>query len=243
MGRISTALAVVAFAHAFLLAPEWAHGGGQHPKPPYPPSGVIQGITWHWDTHATAAPGSDLWPVTWGADGNLYAAWGDGGGFGGTNSDGRVSMGFARIEGPPGSYVGVNVNGGKNSEHPASFPRKGKTGGMIAVRGTLYAWLNLQDGTWPGVNQSLAWSTDRGATWTRAPWVFPKGAGNFKPARFLNSTRGHRGVPERLTGFVYFYRFSVYGDGARQGINGHDRSNLVKATLTHKRRGAHDLRR
>jgi len=97
-------------------------------EPPYPPSSVIKSITWHWDTHTTAAPGSDLWPVTWASDGDIYVAWGDGGGFGGTNSDGRVSMGFARITGAPESYVGINANGGKNPEAPASFPKKCKTG-------------------------------------------------------------------------------------------------------------------
>lgn len=34
------------------------------PKPPYPPSPVIAGIAWDWTTRRTAAPGSDLWPVT-----------------------------------------------------------------------------------------------------------------------------------------------------------------------------------
>src|SRR4051812_48998428 len=68
---------------------------------PYPNSKVFGGIEWHWDTYKTAAPGSDLWPVTWGPDDHLYAAWGDGGGFGGSDSDGRVSLGFARIEGDP----------------------------------------------------------------------------------------------------------------------------------------------
>src|SRR6266853_1666800 len=66
---------------------------------PYPPSTVVRDIHWHWDTYQTAADGSDLWPVTWGPDNNLYAAWGDGGGFGGTDTDARVSLGFARIEG------------------------------------------------------------------------------------------------------------------------------------------------
>jgi hypothetical protein len=33
-------------------------------KPPYPPSPVIEDITWHMDTHITAAPGSDIWPIT-----------------------------------------------------------------------------------------------------------------------------------------------------------------------------------
>lgn len=37
-------------------------------------------------------------------------------------------MGFGRIEGEPQRYRGVNINGGKNPEQPASFPNKGKTG-------------------------------------------------------------------------------------------------------------------
>lgn len=98
---------------------------------PYPPSPVIQRITWDWDTLKQAAPGSDLWPITWASDGHLYAAWGDGGDFGGTNSDGRVSMGFARIGGPPEASVAANVNGGKRPENPTSFPDQGKTGGIV----------------------------------------------------------------------------------------------------------------
>src|SRR6516164_2540440 len=110
---------------------------GPTQEPPYPPSSVIKGLTWHWDTYQTAAIGSDLWPVTWGDDDNLYVAWGDGGGFGGTDSDGRVSMGFARIEGGPERFQAFNVNGGKNPEHPPSFPKKGKTAGLICEGGVL----------------------------------------------------------------------------------------------------------
>jgi hypothetical protein len=121
---------------------------------------VVESIAWNWETLVTAAPGSDLWPVTWGPDDHLYAAWGDGGGFGGTDSDGRVALGFARIEGNPENWHGVNVNGGKNPEHPASFPRKGKTTGVAFVDGVLYATVNLEDGKWPEVNHVLAWSTN-----------------------------------------------------------------------------------
>src|SRR5437870_5028221 len=108
---------------------------------PYPPSTVIENITWHWDTHRTAAPGSDLWPLTWASDGNLYAAWGDGGGFGGTDQDGRVSLGFARIEGEPERFSGSNLNGGKNPQNRSSFQKRGKTGGLLASAGVLYAWI------------------------------------------------------------------------------------------------------
>jgi hypothetical protein len=181
-----------------------------HAGSPYPPSPVIESLVWHWDTHRTAAPGSDLWPVTWGWDGNLYAAWGDGGGFGGTNSDGRVSMGFARIEGSPESFRGININGGRDRENPASFPDKGKTGSILCVDGVLYARLNQQDGPWPDVNHGLAWSDDHGKTWQKTAWVWPKGEGNFKPTSFANFGRDYTGVPEPLAGHVFVY-------GTRQG--------------------------
>jgi len=182
-----------------------AVAGSAAPKSPCPPSEVFQSITWHWETHKTAAIGSDLWPVTWGADDQLYAAWGDGGGFGGSDTDGRVALGFARIEGDQEDRRGINVNGGKNPEHPASFARKGKTTGLLSVGGVLYATVNLEDGKWPDVNHILVWSTNNGATWSKADWLFPKGDGNFQPAKFLTFGRDYQGVPASLTGYVYIY--------------------------------------
>jgi hypothetical protein len=178
---------------------------GSAQEPPAPPSRTIKSITWHWDTYQTAALGSDLWPVTWGPDDHLYLSWGDGGGFGGTDSDGRVSMGFARIEGGPEHFQGFNVNGGKNPEHPASFPKKGKTGGLLFDEGILYANINLQDGEWPDVNHVLEWSTNQGASWTKSDWLFPKAVGDFQPARFLNFGKDGAGVPASLTGYIYLY--------------------------------------
>jgi hypothetical protein len=198
------------------------------PPPPYPPSAVIRHLTWHWETLRTAAPGSDLWPITWGPDGHLYAAWGDGGGFGGSDTDGRVSMGFARLEGGPEDFRGINVNGGKHPEHPASFPRKGKTGGLLFVDGTIYASINLQDGPWPNVNHVLAWSTNQGATWTKADWIWPKGVGNFSPAKFLNFGRNYTGVLHGLEGFVYLY-------GPRQAAREGEEKELFMARVPKER--------
>src|SRR3974377_70227 len=94
---------------ALLLSlPGSASSPQEDARPPYPPSPVIAGITWDWTTRRTAAPGSDLWPVTWGADDQLYAAWGDGGGFGGSDTDSRVALGVARIEGTPEDWRGIN---------------------------------------------------------------------------------------------------------------------------------------
>jgi hypothetical protein len=210
VASLMLALGAAAFAVADPPTPKNPSAKGGATDPPYPPSRVIAGLTWDWTTRRTAAPGSDLWTVTWGADDNLYAAWGDGGGFGGTDQDGRVATGFARIEGPPERFVGFNVNGGKNPAHRASFAERGKTGGMLAVGDRLYAWLNTQNGKWPDVDQALIWSDDGATSWKRSPWAFPKGRGNLKPATFLNFGKGYTGIPEDVRGYVYFY-------GQRQG--------------------------
>jgi len=179
------------------------HSAPSSTKPPYHHSSVILDIVWDWKTYVTAAPGSDLWPVAWAQDDHLYAAWGDGGGFGGTDSDGRVALGIARIQGMPEDWHGINVNGGKNPEHAASFPRKGKTTGLASVDGVLYATVNLENGTWPDVDHALEWSTNNGASWARAEWLFPKGSGNFQPAKFVAFGKDYTGLPEPLAGYVY----------------------------------------
>ncbi|MBA2565984.1 MAG: hypothetical protein H0V09_11270, partial [Gemmatimonadetes bacterium] len=62
-------------------------------------SPVISGITWDFADTAQTAMGSDMWPVTWHTDDEIHISWGDGGGFGGTNSDGRVPVGFGKVSG------------------------------------------------------------------------------------------------------------------------------------------------
>jgi hypothetical protein len=112
-------------------------------------------------------------------------------------------MGFARIEGGPENFRGFNINGGKYPEHPATFPKKGKTAALLFDQGILYTSINLQDGKWPDVNHVLAWSADKGATWSKCDWMFPKGVGNFLPGRFLNFGKDGAGVPGSLAGYVY----------------------------------------
>lgn len=111
-------------------------------------------------------------------------------------------MGFARIEGPPENYIAVNINGGQNGRHPASFPTKGKTGGIIFVDGVLYARLNQQDGDSPNVNHSLIWSEDSAASWKQSSWVCPKGKGNFKPNTFLQFGKDYAAARDD---YVYLY--------------------------------------
>jgi hypothetical protein len=158
---------------------------------------MISGIQWEFDTMIQLAPGSDLWPTTWAADGNVYTSWGDGGGFGGTDRRGRTSLGFGRLEGPPERPLGENIWGGHNARNSATF--NGKCTGIISVGGILYAWINMQNGHPPDVR--LAWSTDLGAHWKLTDWAFPK-SGRFFPGTFLNFGRDYRGSQDD---YVYAY--------------------------------------
>src|ERR671923_25983 len=54
------------------------HGRDVTPlTPPYPPSPAIKEVIWDYSSHRQAAPGSDLWPITWADDDHLYTVWGD----------------------------------------------------------------------------------------------------------------------------------------------------------------------
>lgn len=177
----------------------------QSPTPPYGPSPVARGVEFDWSTHHRAAQGSDNFQLTWSADGHLYGAWGDGGGFGGTNSDGRVSLGVARVEGDWRDYRGVNVWGGKDAERPATVdgkPVDGKSWGMVAVGETLYMWVS------PGSPLSdmrrearLYRSQDGARSWTPASWAFTLDDALMIPT-ICQFGRGYEGARD---GYVYHY--------------------------------------
>ncbi|HSI13317.1 MAG TPA: hypothetical protein VK961_14800 [Chthoniobacter sp.] len=138
-------------------------------RPTYPPSPVIEHVEFDFSTHKRFALGGDNWPTTWADDGHLYTAWGDGGGFGGSNSKGRVTIGVARVEGDAATYAGHNVWGGFAAEHPAQF--EGKSYGILSVGGVLYMWVEHQPEPHLAACQ-LATSQDHGATWRLADWSF-----------------------------------------------------------------------
>jgi len=170
------------------------------PTVPYPPSDCIKGVSFDWSTHRRAAPGSDNWPVTWADDGHQYAAWGDGGGFGGTNSQGRVSLGVARIEGPWDDHQGYNVWGGHEAEHPATL--EGKSYGIVCIDGVLTVWVGMfTPRNDPFKEVRLATSCDHGATWTLADWSFTRQDGVMMPT-ICQFGRNYAGARDA---YVYHY--------------------------------------
>jgi Domain of unknown function (DUF4185) len=174
-------------------------------KPPYPHSDTFSGIVFHKDTLVRAAPGSDIWSCTWAANGQLYAAWGDGGGFGGTDGRGRASIGVATITGQPPDWKGANVWGGFEPLSKQA-PTLGK-GTIIAANGGIYLFVSEQ-AKW---NRCRLWkSTDGGLTWLDRGWIFPESHRVFAFPGLVQFGRDNR-----LNGVGYVLGFS--DNDARRG--------------------------
>ena len=180
-------------------------------EPPYPPSPVIAGISLDWSTHRRSAQGSDNWQLAWADDDHQYGAWGDGGGFGGTNSDGRASLGFGRVEGDWDNYRGLNAWGGKDAENPVQF--RGKSWGTISVGGVLYSWIVPEVPDTGGSRDTfryveLAKSTDHAAHWAKADWRWWREDNLIVPT-FLVYGKDHAGATATFpflisSQFLYF---------------------------------------
>jgi hypothetical protein len=187
--RICVTLATLSFLLAAALV------SGAESSLPYPRSEHVTTIHFDKDSLRRAAQGSDIWACTWAADDNLYAAWGDGGGFGGTDDKGRVSLGVARITGVPPDWGGLNVWGGLA---PVS-PQKATVGKatLIAVNRRLYLYTSEQ-GTW---DRCRLWkSTDYGRTWNDRGWLFPNSHKVFAFPGLVQFGRDNELSPD---GYVY----------------------------------------
>ena len=160
--------------------------------PPYPPGAVIADVAWApAGSIVRKAQGSDNWPMTWADDGALYTAYGDGWGFE-PRVEKKLSLGFARIAGPPADFTAMNVRS-RTGERLGDGRAGEKASGMLSVGGTLYMW------TRNAANSRLAWSADRAVSWTFSDWRFETSLGH--PA-FLNFGRDYAGARD---GYVYVY--------------------------------------
>jgi hypothetical protein len=176
--------------------------------PPYPASQVIEKVTWDFSSLTRLALGSDLWPVTWADDDNLYTAWGDGVGFGavdfkGQHGSNRAAIGVSRIGGFPTSFATTNIFGGKNAQVRATFV--GKPTDILFINGVLYMGI-VEERKW--MRWKIGRSTDYGRTWTfnRTPfatyWDFAEPDGAFCDTSFLQFGKDYQGARDS---FVYAY--------------------------------------
>ncbi len=188
----------------------------RHGDAAYCPSAAIASMTFRFsaaysETHgsATDAPpnsdGSDLWPLTWGADGAMYAFFGDGWGLCGqldtapAGGADYTSFGFARISGPVPAAGNVpcpsprmeNIYGGYRSTHPYGGGKRGllngKAGAVIAIGDDFYAIGGIwRPGDRGGPNDSpnhseIVYSPGNGYSWQDVPWTFCRADANGNP--------------------------------------------------------------
>ncbi|HEX4588530.1 MAG TPA: DUF4185 domain-containing protein [Gemmataceae bacterium] len=155
-----------------------------------PPSSVITGVVWApKETIVHAANDSDIWATTWADDEHLYTAYGDGTGFV-PKVPVKLSQGLARIEGTPDAFRGVNVRS-PTFERFGNGPKGPKASGLLMADGVLYALVRNT------AHAQLAWSADRGATWTWADWKFES---SFGCPTFVNFGPNYAGARD---GYVY----------------------------------------
>jgi CubicO group peptidase (beta-lactamase class C family) len=191
---------------------------------PYPRSPVIKGLRWSpKETIVRAAKGSDNWPLTWGDDDAIYAAYGDGVGFEPFAAK-KLSLGLAKIDGTPPDVRGVNLRSG-TLEQIGDGANGRKASGLLMVDGVLYLWARNAG------NAQLAWSVDRGLTWTWSDW---KIATSFGCPTFLNFGRNYAGSRDE---FVY-----VYSHDSESAYKAADGIVLARASKSRLRdRGAYEF--
>jgi CubicO group peptidase (beta-lactamase class C family) len=166
---------------------------------PCPPSTVIREVRWApKESIVRAAQGSDNWPMTWADDDALYTAYGDGRGFE-PFVPRKLSLGFARVTGPPEHFQGTNVPS-ETGEQIGDGEKGKKASGMLMVDGVLYLWARNAG------NAQLTWSSDHARTWTWADWRLET---SFGCPTFLNFGRNYAGALDR-----YVYLYSMDGDSA-----------------------------
>lgn len=166
---------------------------------PFPESPHIGGLRWApVETIERRAQGSDNWPVTWADDDALYTAYGDGRGFEPFTPE-KLSLGFAKIEGMPPDFQGRNIPA--PSLQAAGDGAKGpKASGLLCADGILYLWTRNVG------NAQLAWSTDHGATWSRAAWRLTN---SFGCPSFLNFGKNNADARD-----TFSYTYSPDSDSA-----------------------------
>ncbi len=144
------------------------------------------------------ADGADNWAITWSADDDQYAAWGDGWGFDESQSK-KCSLGVARIQGDWSTYSGDDT-----------WVGSGKSYGILAIGETLYMWVGPGSNTESYASQTLHRSTDSGVSWQPAGWSFTQAQSLVLPA-FLQRGAGYADAPDD---FVYMYAIRLQNTSA-----------------------------
>ena len=127
---------------------------------------MISGVTFDSSSHRRLAQGSDNWPATWSDDDNQYALWGDGGGFGGTNSDGRSSFRRRPHHAAITTTTKASIASAARTANVLEYRGKAH-GAPLSVGGVLYAWVAPDLDAHAYGSFALYRSGDKGCTWSK----------------------------------------------------------------------------
>ncbi|QGJ68815.1 Hypothetical protein PBC10988_4780 [Planctomycetales bacterium 10988] len=164
---------------------------------PYPPSPVIASVDFRFATECEFGRGSDQWPMTWGADGHLYAAWGDGWGWRGDKSGRKYSIGVTRIAATPPELQGTDV-WGDGPGHGFAKPEA-----LVALDDTLHMFWTRGDSINDLDDTATAESRDGGHSWTYGnDKAFPQAPAGFRVRGICQFGPGYQ---DSLDRFVYVY--------------------------------------
>ena len=162
---------------------------------PYPPSQIIGGVEWKFDTLIQRGPGGDQWPLTWADDDHVYTAWGDGWGWNKTGA--KHSIGITRVSGFPPDFRGEDLWGAGPG---SGF---GKPEALIAYEGRIYMFWTVGRSKDDTANTGFAVSSDYGVTWTlNKQKAFPQLPDGFRVRGIAQFGKGYAGA---MDDFVYVY--------------------------------------
>lgn len=193
------------------------------PNPSYPKSTLIKDATMgKYRLHCGAG---DMWPITWAADGHLYAAAGD-------NMDSPLN--FWKVMHDPEPFYSwslyiENINNMPVDpkvycQRPNVHKEKGiKPAGLLSIGGTLYMAVELHNyGDNPEFNRQRnisSWiitSVDFGKTWNREATSLDFFTGRLSSPHFIQFGQDYSGARD---GYVYAY-FPAGEDGNSYWCNG-----------------------
>ncbi len=170
---------------------------------PYPLSEFIKSIDWELDTKIQNGLGSDQWPMTWAADDNIYAAWGDGWGWTGEIKPGgdikgniKRSIGVTKITGMPPNFSGEDLWGtGPGRDF-------GKPDALIAIDDKILMFWTNGDSKYDHDSYSAV-SLDSGKSWTLGNRrLFNYAPAGFRVRGICQFGKGYEGAPDD---YIYIY--------------------------------------
>ena len=191
--------------------------------PPYPTSRLITGVTA--DPVRIHKGDGDMWPLTWAADGNIYAGAGD-------NTD--SPMNFWKVVGHPDQYHSwgvwmwnvdnLPIDPTVYCQRPHVDPKRGvKPAGLLSMDGVIYFAVELhnygEDPDFRRQQNISAWiitTPDYGKTWNREATSLDFFTGRLSSPHFLQFGQDYA---EARDEYVYAH-FPVGDDGNSYWENG-----------------------